>query len=349
MLNEPRRIATESLAPISHTPISQERQAAARYPELFLSPTFHSLPGRRRRVRAGSGLVLVVARHGLLAPREAVAIAEYRLHQYMLAGLYDPLAVERLNIAADPAMEALDADDFHFAMGDRDGRFLCYVCFQSPLPITDRGAPARAPRMGDTNRPTFPCESEYGLGIYGSHPEIARVPVSGVRELTRLVRNQAIRTPMDPWVVLEAIVGIARIICDPDHAPEAIIGCAGLEVRRLLYGLGLPVAYAPHAAIIGDNRGGGAPGGELLWSEQSHVAGRFWPLAIAASDIRALTSYFDALDAALALSAEQIGEALRAARPHGLLRPPAYAADVAQAGGVFWTGDPFYPLTELAV
>jgi hypothetical protein len=324
--------------------LTRERAAAARYPGLFCHPGLRTVRlGYQRVERSGTGIVSLAVLHGDLTPRELDAISEYRLQQYVLSGMYDAATVERLGLWRDPSLEALADHDVHIAIGDVHGRFLCYMCMQSPL--LPNGAPAREVsaagwRMGDPTRPfVFPCESEFGVGIYARHPQIAPIVLDNVRELTRLVRNQVVRTPVDAFTVVEAVLAVARGMSDPAHHIDAIVGCASLEVRRLLYRLGIPMVYAPFEPILGDNLGA-AQDGQLLWTDQSHVPGRFWPFALASADVRLDITYFDALDAALALSADQIVEAASALRLDGLLRTPRLLIPPDSAGGVVWTDNP---------
>ena len=80
---------------------------------------------------------------------------------------------------------------------------------------------------------------------------------------------------------------------DPSYHLEAIVGCASFEVRRLLWTLGIGMAYAPLAPIQGDNVSGQIPGADLLWTEEAHLPGRFWPLAITTPDVFADAEEFE--------------------------------------------------------
>src|SRR5579884_2634197 len=68
------------------------------YPTLFASNRPNCMPGYKRIVREGTGLVIVSVQHGVLSEAERKAIGQYRLQQYILANMYDPAAVERLGI-----------------------------------------------------------------------------------------------------------------------------------------------------------------------------------------------------------------------------------------------------------
>jgi hypothetical protein len=322
----------------------REHAAEARYPALFASPHAGAgRPGFRRTKRDGTGIVVISALHGDLTATELDAISEYRLQQYVLSGMYDEHIIARLGLKRDPGVELLADEDVHIAVGDVDGRFLCYMCMQSPL-ATGEHARTSAPRwrLQDSRRPAFPVESEYGRGIYGEHPDLGPLPLESVRELTRLVRNQALRTPADLCTVVEAVLAVARAMSDPSLGTDAIVGCASREVRRALYRLGIPMIYAPKAPILGENLGAKIEG-HLLWTEQSHMPGRFWPFALLSADVRLDVEYFDRLDAALARPAPEVLAALAAVQPKGLLRGPALLRAPEMAGGVLWTVDPEYP------
>ncbi len=321
----------------------QERAAGARYPRLFMpSGSTDSRPGYRRIIRNGTGIVVISALHGDLTPAELDAIAEYRLQQYVLSNMYDAATVERLGLLRDPGVETLADQDVHISVGDVEGRFLCYMCMQSPLVREeDVDVLDASLRLRDAPRPIFPCESEYGVAIYGQHPQLGPIQIDDVRELTRLVRNQAIRTPVDVFSVVEAVLAVARAMCAPHHHIEAIVGCASAEVRRALFRLGIPMIYAPEAPILGDNLGAELEG-ELLWTQQSHVPGRFWPFALASADVALDVTYFDRLDSALALPVPSIPTALAELQPTGVLRAPRLLVEPAQAGGVLWTDNPMY-------
>lgn len=329
------------------------RQETARYPALF-SPTPESRPRFQRIIRPGTGLVVVSAAHAMLCPEEAEAIAEYRLQQYVLAGLYDIAVVERMALRVDPAMQTLSGADIHVAVGNTAGQFLCYLCFQSALedgePKGRRhshghqcggGCPVY-PRMGDSNRPIFPSESEYGRDVFGSHPGLKLLPIAGVRELMRLVRNQAIRTHTDGLAVVEAIVASSRIVRDRGNRIEATVGCAGPEARRLFYGLAIPMVYAPHTRIVGENITGSVGDDTLLWTASSAEPGRFWPFALSTADVIRDGAYYDMLDTALSLPYDEALGCLKHLRRRGPIRPPRLLVADHEAGGSMWTIDPIH-------
>lgn len=307
------------------------------------------------KVRHGTGLVIAVVRHDQLSEEALEAIARFRLAQYVAAGLYDAQHAWRYQKRGDPALKALSGHDMHVAVGHTNGRFLAYLCIQSALPLIDTSHasgiknPNPSPRLCEQERPLFPVETEYG-GIYNLHPGLRVMPVSGVRELSRLVRNQDPALRRDPIVQLalaEVLLAGARTLYHRAWRIEAVVGCIAPDARRVLYAMGMPIAYAPGAPVIGENLGGGAPElpNELLWAQAAHVPGRFWPCAIASADLRLDHDYFDSLDQVLE-SGDKI-TALRAVARNRLGAPrrrARYIASEEQAGGLFWTDRPLDPV-----
>ncbi|HKV84414.1 MAG TPA: hypothetical protein VJN88_07650, partial [Ktedonobacterales bacterium] len=239
-MDYPQRTPSVTVA----TSIDHERVAQARYPELFDAVAYPSRPGVERVVRKGTGLVALTAVHESLTAQEQRAISEYRLHQYVLAGLYDAEKVARLELDVDPAVAMLAPRDIHVAIGDTEGRFLSYVCMQSPIGWKDtldaEGAQsARTPLMGDSDRLQFPCEAHEARHIYSQHPGLKALPVAGVREFMRLVRNQAIHVPADLFAVAEVMAAVAKVIMDPIHHIEALVGCGSPAVRKMLFSFGI--------------------------------------------------------------------------------------------------------------
>lgn len=308
------------------------------------------------KVRHGTGLVIAVVRHDQLSEEAMEAIARFRLAQYVAAGLYDAQHAWRYQKRGDPALKALSGHDMHVAVGHTNGRFLAYLCIQSALPLSDISHTSGlrnsnpSPRICEQARPLFPVETEYG-DIYNLHPGLRVMPVSGVRELSRLVRNQDPALRRDPIVQLalaEVLLAGATTLYNRSWRIEAVVGCAAPDARRVLYAMGMPIAYAPAAPVIGDNLGGGAPEipNDLLWAQAANVPGRFWPYAIATADLRLDHDYFDALDRVL--DASDKVTALRAVARNRLGAPrrrARYVASEGQAGGLFWTDRPLDPVT----
>jgi hypothetical protein len=165
--------------------------------------------------------------------------------------------------------------------------------------------------MVDTHRLHFPVEIDYGHELYATHPGLALLPVASVREMTRLVRNQAIRGPAATLATTEVIAATAKMLRDHRYRVEAIIGCASPDVRRLLHRLNIPMAYAPLAV----DRLGQHPASldATIWSPDAASPGKFWPIALSSRDVSADGCYFDALDRALDTDPGHILEACQQA------------------------------------
>jgi hypothetical protein len=319
---------------------SGSRRKSPRYAALFADSVVPR-QGYTRVVRPGTQIVIVTARHDALSADELRAIGEYRLDQYILAGLYDAEVADRLGLTTDPEMGRLSPRGLHIAIGDTSGRFLCYVCFESASipPFGNVRSDLVYPVLRDTDRLYFPCEVDFGGWIYADHPGMALLPAANVRELIRLVRNQSEKSPLDRLAVVEMLVAIARVLSDPVHRLEAIVGCASPDVRRLLHSYGIPVAYMPFAT---DKQGWYSAQTDAIWTEASHRPGRFWPFAIATADIRAETPFFDALEEALSLDPPYIAEALAPLRRRGPERTPRYIHGDPDGPADFWTADASY-------
>lgn len=335
--------APEPDAPRVATLITPRRHEAA---ELFIAPRAEGRPSYYSvRTRVGTGLVVIVARHDALTPAEHAVISAYRLRQYTLAGMYDEALVRELALEGDPAMDAVAGRDLHVAVGDHEGRFLCYLCIQSPMTLTPELGPAPEPYtaiMREYDRPLFPVETEYGLDLYGTHPGMRWLPIANVRELSRLVRNQEL--PYSPAVEVapaETILASAQALTDHCHRIEAIVGCIAPEARRLLNNLGVPMAYAPEAPILADNLSGRLPDGRLLWTANAHASGRFWPYALATVDLAQEAAHFAELESILAQpDAADVISMLRRWRGRGLTRRPRYVVD-SDDGSTVWASNPF--------
>jgi hypothetical protein len=177
--------------------------------------------------------------------------------------------------------------------------------------------------MLDIDRLYFPVEIDYGHELYSIHPGLALLPVANVREMTRLVRNQAIHGPAATVATTEVIVATAKMLRDHRYRVEAIIGCASPDVRRLLHRLNIPMAYAP----LAEDRLGQHPASldATIWSPEAARSGKFWPIALSSRDVSADGRYFDALDVALEAALGHILEACQQALVQSRQVPPRYS------------------------
>jgi hypothetical protein len=279
-----------------------------------------------------------------LTGEQLEAIGEYRLEQYILAGMYDGRTASELGLTTDPALHRTFDSTLHLVIGDGEDHLLCYVSFEvAHLPAPCSQAPSTCavhPWMKDRDRLYFPVEIDYGHELYASHPGMALLPVDNVREMTRMVRNQAIRGPAATVATTEVTVATAKMLRDHRYGVEAIIGCASPDLRRMLDRVNIPMAYAPLAV----DRLGQHPASldATIWSPEAARPGRFWPFALSSRDMSADGCYFDALDQALEADLEHVLPARQQALARSLRLPPRYShspepesidARLQQAGG----------------
>jgi hypothetical protein len=265
--------------------------------------------------------------HGQLTGEQLEAIGEYRLEQYILAGMYDGGAAAELGLTTDPVLHQTFDSTLHLVIGDEEDHLLCYVSFEVahlPAPYLGASSSYRVhPWMVDAHRLYFPVEIDYGHELYSTHPGLALLPVASVREMTRLVRNQAIRGPAATVATTEVVVATAKMLRDHLYRVEAIIGCASPDVRRLLNRLNIPMAYAPLAVDhLGQHP---ASLDATVWSPEAGRPGKFWPIALSSRDVSADGDYFDTLDRALEADPGQILEACQQALVQSRRLAPRYS------------------------
>jgi hypothetical protein len=319
-----------------------------------------SPPVIRRIVRPGTGLIIVTAPHGALSTTARTAVARFRLRQYVLAGLYDPVRARQYDDQGDPALQTLTDDDLHIAVGDDTGRFLAYLCAQSAPYFVERSDTRKSSslwsrrrydvtaRLWQRNRPQFPVEIEYGV-IYSIHPGLRALPMHTVREFSRLLRNQdptLRRDPLARLAIAETLLAGVRAVSDRTMGIDAIVGFALPQTRRVLAALGIPVAYAPDAPFVGDKLGGASRSStsEPLWTSAAYQEGRFWPCAISSVDLRLDRAYYDELDAVLTrhLDAEDVLRLFMHRRMGAPRRRARYAVENSARGSFRWTDAPFF-------
>jgi hypothetical protein len=275
--------------------------------------------------------------HEELTPEQLYAIGEYRLDQYILAGLYDDDRASELGLRSDPNLVDLPGSTVHLLVGDAGHHLLCYASFEPAhisatidMANTTAGDSNRSSRtisssfhMRDAHRPLFSVEYAFGPQVYSSHPEIAPLPTGAVREMMRMIRNQAIRAPLTSIATVEVIVAASHLLRDPRNHIETLIGCASPQLRQLGDRLSLPVAYAPDA--VDRLREHSASTAAAIWTSKALEPGRFWPLAMSLSDIRASGEFLDQLDTALdSHDLKHVVAALKAAQNYSPSIMPCY-------------------------
>ena len=290
-----------------------QKQAARRYSSLFSSPPLPQAGDAPMRSwqRPGTGVLGRMIRHDQLTAEQQAAIGEYRLEQYILAGLYGERQAAELRLTSDPNLAHLPGPTIHLLVGDAEHHVLCYASFEpAHIPPLLDGASDSTPvelsgllqtssgyLMREVNRPLFSVEFAFGPEVYASHPDISSLPVTAVCEMMRMIRNQAIRVPLSSMTSLEVMVAASYLFRHPVSQFQALIGCASPELRQLSHRLHVPIAYAPDA--VDHLREHSASSHGAIWTAKALEPGRFWPLAISLEDIQATGTFFDQLDAAL--------------------------------------------------
>ncbi len=311
------------------------KQTNKHYASLFSSVPHGDIPTRSWQ-RRGTGVIVRMIQHDKLTQEQLEAIGEYRLEQYILAGLYDVQRVLDLDLTTDPNLLNLPDSTIHLLVGDSKNHLLCYASFEPAHITTSIDEPQNhsieLPRtnpirqyMRDSERPLFSVEFAFGQALYASHPEISLLPLASVREMMRMVRNQAIRIPLTSVTTIEVIVAASRLLRDPTNHIEALVGCASPELRKLSHRFNIPVAYAPDAT---DHlREHSASLDAAIWTPKALESGRFWPLAISQVDVQANGDFFDALNTALdTANLKQVLTACREAQRYVVKIIPSYCS-----------------------
>jgi hypothetical protein len=319
--------------------------------ETTASPSGH-LFHRERTVEGGSGLVVKALRHADLSPPQRQALGTFRLEQCVLCGWYDAAAVLEGDIHRDPACELLADDAIHLVVGTREGLILSYFCLEpvSTQAIVHRWAhtvwsnqrgasnaaegaasiPEVSYSMADGERPLFATERDlFGPAVFATVPQLASAPVSRVREVNYLMRNQVVQptSRLVSLAVVEAISGVGQLLFTFAPPLVALVGNMDIEARRLLHDLDVPVLYAPHMPVTGGEQ-------RVPWSAEVDTPGRFWPFIIAADDLQVdYREYVMWLDAILGLPVGRAVLALMTKRRGPKVQPPLAFAQTPRANG----------------
>jgi hypothetical protein len=337
----------------------EARERDALYPALLLSPRAGDAAVVYRRERAESRLITVALAHGLLSPEQHAAIGAFRLRQYALCGLYDVCRAARDTSEMDPSMESLAPEALHVCSGTADGRLLAYMCMETakyrasvptpgwspPAPkhgSSRHGAPSHDSSVFGANpRPLFATELElFGPKVFGSLPYLRDVAVTRVRELSRMLRNQVVVSPLSVAATIEIVHTMSRLVTDPALAIAATLGCLGREGRGLMAQLGIPLLFAPDAPVLPQQvalarktRGGS------YWSDSANAQGQFWPFVIASEDVRRNPLHFARLDELLDLSVGELRRALVHFRRERRMIVPETLLSGLNDSAIRWTAD----------
>jgi hypothetical protein len=341
----------DAMPPLLATPEAiRAWQDEVYYPVLLREVALEQHGILSERTRHATGLRTVAVRHGALTPVQLSALGEFRLHQYVLCGFYDIGIISAHQMREDPALAKLPSDTIHLFVGTNEGRILAYFYMQ-PAPGSPplwkgavyAGATHLSPAFGDKNRPLFPCEFEsFGPGVFDSLPGLRGVSTSYTAELSCLLRNQVVQSPLGTSAVVEAICAMARIQMKPELRLVATVGCMGVEARRVTYQIGMPALYAADAPVLHNRL-------DFYWSRSANAPGRFWPFVFATADLSARVEYFDALDMILSLPPREQRAALVALVRRGERIPVRAMLPNAEESSMLWTPDPIYAPASAAV
>jgi hypothetical protein len=337
------RIAQEPVASERAASTIRLRQQGERYPSLLEPIAGDGALFERTRP---TGLRVRGLRHGDLSDEMRAAITAFRLDQYALHSLYQAdLLADRASGDGDPSFNRLATDAIHVVAITGEGEMQSYACIEGPVAgsgePTRKGIFARTPTIGDQSRLLFPTELElFGPKVFGSLPDVARLPMRAVRELTRITRNRVTPNPLAGLAVLEVVHALASLLMDSRLGVRLALGCASEDARRVIYAARIPTLFAPYMPYAQPQ----SVNGSAYWAEPGIAEGAFWPFLIAPDDLRAVSGPLQRLDQALNSSPETVRDAVE--RTLGLTPQPtprAFARSV-QAASTLWTSDPFFPV-----
>jgi molybdopterin/thiamine biosynthesis adenylyltransferase len=308
----------------------RSRQQSARYPALMaLATKARNLLYLRNRP---TGLWAYAIRHDQLTAEALDEFGEFRIDQYALAGLYDTTKIAQRGYRTDPSLASVSANTIHVLCGSSAGQILscCSIVppkgslFSEPM---GRLVKRRRPLvLADEERAVFPSETElFGRGVFESLPAIQEIPIERIREPERMMRNQAINSPLTSLAVFEVCFALTEVLTNPKLGIDLALGNAGPEARNLMEIMKIPMLYAPWASVVVDET---LPG-EDFWIAPPNAEGYFWPFIISTVDLRALASFRQQLDQALGSPAQSARNAL--IQVASLAEPPGQPQFVIQA------------------
>ena len=289
----------------------RSRQQSAHYPALTaIAARGKNLLYQRSRP---SGLWAYAIRHDMLAADAFNEFGEFRIDQYALAGLYDTTKIAQRGYRTDPSLANVAETTIHVLCGTNAGQILsCCSIVPAKGPLysepTGRLVKRRRPLViGDEERALFPSETElYGRGVFESLPAIQQAPIERMRELVRMMRNQAITSPLTSLAVFEVCFAITEVLTDPKLGIDLALGNAGPEARNLMEIINIPLLYAPWASVVVTET---IPE-EDFWIPPPNAEGYFWPFVMPSADLRAITPFRQELDKALGSPAQAARNAL---------------------------------------
>ena len=256
----------------------------ARLPELFSNPN----PDAAYDLENRHGVGVIALRTADLTKPQLLRIREFRLAQYLSAGLVNPAFVYLKGLRHE-SPSSVSADDIHIiAAVPTTGELLSYLTVRAP------GAPPTA-IMKDQFRPLLPVEQAFGRDVYSNLAILPDLPVTRVLELSRFVKNRQFVTP-DERIVrapVEVTVALHHILCKlPDQ--WVVVGSVEERVaKRNLDFFHIPLAIFPQATpVISDD-------GFMGWACRFR---RFVPFAFLVADLVRQRPRLAAIENALALA-----------------------------------------------
>jgi hypothetical protein len=325
---------------------ARQRQEEARYASLLQADSTLGSGVLYKRKRP-SGLIALAVAHDALSAEQRVAIGEWRLDQYALCGFYNTTVLAARELFTDPAMQELGPGTIHAFAGTADGHLLAYCCVQPATaqdqrPDVPAGSRAKLSRrlqmtMATPGRCVFPTERElFGPGIFVSLAAVRETPVREVRELTRLVHNQAIDSPQVGLAVVEVIHALTQVLVEPRLGIRLAVGNIGSNARQAVGNLRMPMLYARQARVVVTTAG---PDYDY-WIAPANFDRNFWPFVIASADLRAMRAYLRQLDRALAQSApEEVRSALASVTRQSKQHLPKSLLRSATKSPLLWVAD----------
>jgi hypothetical protein len=126
---------------------------------------------------------VVALRTSSLSHEQLTHILTYRLAQYLSTGMIDSDVIYQAQMIHEP-FSSVSAKDIHVVAGSPEtGQIFCYMV----LNTVEVALPAASLRS--QNRPLFPVEQVFGLGIYNHLNILPNLPIAQVWELARFVKN----------------------------------------------------------------------------------------------------------------------------------------------------------------
>ena len=190
--------------------------ARLRVPELFASDH----PDVLYRVRDRHGVDVIALPTTALGHEQLVELLKYRLAQYLAVNFANARLVYEARLDHEP-LAGVTPGDVHVIAGAADsGEILCYAVLRALADVPPRAT------LRTRERPLFPAEQNHGWGIFNRLRLLPDLPVSRVREIGRLVKNQ--RLPAADVLAIRAPVEVCAAIM------RTLVGPLRLEVEALV-------------------------------------------------------------------------------------------------------------------